>query len=49
MKPQQRELDLSIPLIALVIFIVVFASSCTRSITVQQAAAGKARCGMHLR
>jgi tRNA(Phe) wybutosine-synthesizing methylase Tyw3 len=46
---QQRELDFTIPFIALVIFIVVMASSCSRSITVQQAADGKAKCGKWLR
>jgi tRNA(Phe) wybutosine-synthesizing methylase Tyw3 len=46
---QQRELDFTIPLLALIILIAVLASSCSRSITVQQAADGKAKCGKWLR
>ena len=46
---QQHQLDLSIPVIALVLFIIIAASSCTVYITPHQAANGMAKCGRGLR
>jgi hypothetical protein len=46
---QKQDIDYSILLVAIVIMIAVIASSCSINITPQQAANGKARCGMGLR
>ena len=46
---QKREFDLTIPVIALVLFIVMAASSCTIYLTPNQAANGRAKCGRGLR
>ena len=45
----KREFDLTIPVIALVLFLILAASSCTVYITPHQAANGKAKCGRGLR
>ena len=46
---QKHELDFTIPIAALLLFIILAASSCTIYITPNQAANGKAKCGRGLR
>jgi hypothetical protein len=48
MKPT-REFDLTIPVAALLLFIILAATSCTVYLTPHQAANGKAKCGRGLR